>query len=582
MMKDLRQSIGGLKGAVVRLFFSDNQFIEGTLIAVKVDHLVVEANEKVFYIALKQLYGISKNAKDNRVSRQNPPFIDKNRLTDVLNSMKYNIITINGMYNKLLVGLLISISEDCIMLVNRDELHFINYSSIFNVYDGIYEQEKIQSDSTLELRSKVKQNTEQLIETPAILIPLTLEPVQDKIAESSFLEKNPSPSHENIHDENWLEIKATELSITENPVTKSDGNSPMSSQKRSVVETEPDKQQEKVFLESKDSSQSKVKEVVLSSQADQLIMSSNDVNLKPLTVHNVENEIVNENQLISKSDYVTKETKEELIQQPPNEEIDDQLVIQESINEKLQPLCNVEDNFIDMELKEGIEEVTIEEKEILSDKIVIVTNVKQEDLLAHESINNQALLNEKELNKHLDPHFNQMNHNGLEEGLHNLMNKDSEAVPKSYLGGTSMKKKFYLIEPLSKHKIKQSHELKNIPFETETHSNCPTQDERILENLMAIPCQTPPLEMKVKSDTLQMENHKSSLDEKVLFEAQYFALMKHAERMMDSIDSSQNGIKNISPEGKVMIKNQYLSLFKSAKKMYIQLNEERNKRFVRM
>ncbi|MDN4492746.1 DUF2642 domain-containing protein [Ureibacillus aquaedulcis] len=586
MIKDLKQSIRGLKGAVVRLFFSDNQFIEGTLIAVKEDHLVVDANERIFYIALKQLYGISKNAKDNRVARQIPAFIDKNHLTDVLNSMKYNIITINGMYDKLFEGLLISISEDCIMLVNRDELHFINYSSIFNVFDGIYEQEKIQRDNSPELGKTVKQKTEPLIETPAILIPLNLEPLQDKIAESSFLEKNPSSSEENIHEINLLEMKATELSINEYRVLKSDGNSPMSSLEKPSVENGLDNRQENVYFESNDSSQPEINEVVLSTSAESKIKVSNDAELKLIAVKKVENEIVNETKTSFKPDLETKEVIEEkFIQQPEENEIDDQL------NSDLQPLCHVEDKSTDLETKETIEEVVTEQNEMLTDKFSVVPNAEQEDLFTHESHDNKEYLNEKELCEKLDPNFNQKDCTEVEVGSNSLMNSDSEILAQSTItqsaqhcdvGGTLLNKKFNLIGSLSKHKIKQSFETDNVSFESVTHSISPMQHERDRENLMTIPCLTQSLETEETSDRLQMENHQSTMDDKVLFEAQYFALMKHAERMMDTIDSSQNAIKNMSPEGKVIIRNQYFSLFKSAKKMYNQLNEKHNKKFVRM
>lgn len=534
MMKLLRKSIGGLKGAEVRFFFNDSQYIEGTLIAVKEDHLVVDVNGHVFYIALKQIYGISKNAKDNRVSKHIPPFIDKNHLIDVLNSMKYNLITINGMHNKLLVGLLISISEDCIMLVNHTELHLIDYSSIFNVFDGIYEQEKTVSDNPPELGTTIKQNTEQLIETPAILIHLNLEPLQDKIAESSFLEKNPSSSEEDIDEKMLLEKKAAERSITKDVLLKSGGNVPVSSLIEAMTETELDKPREKVFLESKDSSLSEINNVVLSSSEQNITKSSVDLNLKPYILNDVENEI----KMTFDSDVEPKEIIEEkLIQQTNNEEIDDLHVLQISNNENQQPRNHIADKSVDIKANKSLEI----DDEILLHKKSKDINVNQEDLLSDESLNFQVNPDENELYK-----------------------------------------KFYLTEPLSKHKIKQTLGHKNITLEKNTHSYCTMQDKTVQKNIMAIPCQTPFFEPKYKSETLQKENHESSLDEKVLFEAQYFALMKHAERMLNTIDLSQNCVKNITPEGKIIIKNQYLSLFKSSKKMYNQLKEERTKKFVRL
>jgi len=664
MMKEFRKSIGGLKGAEVRFFFNDNQYIEGTLLEVKEDHLVVDVNEKVFYIALKQVYGISQDVKDNRVLKQIPPFIDKKHLTDVLNTMKYNIVTINGMYNKLLEGLLISISEDCIMLVNHDEIHLVSYSSIFNVCNGIYEQKAKQDDDLQQIKTRRKQNTELLIETPAILIHLNFDPLQDKIAESSFLEKNQNSGKLELDDEKVLEKKAANLSITENILFESDGNSPTSSLIESMEQTELDQPLEQVVLESKESNLSDINEVVTSPGEEKLGQIFVDEDLQLLSKV-IEQEIVEEAITVSNPYSELKEDIEDHLVQEHNEEIYEQKDAQLFNNEIIQPLSHNDDEIVaaestnleqideeviseeidpldektnnnkvnqeelkvdefevtvnsDFEMNETInseliqldnnEEVANQPKELLSSvenhhsqpgnvddgmviessssKTVIDEEILEDEVhildeqsfvvyeqqkvwLDNESLNFQSNINENVLSEE------QKKVDSTEKKLMKMDSEDSinpennERVTKS---ATYMARKFYLIEPLSKHKLKQIPANESESLETESQSNCSMKDKADQKNLLEVPCYTRSLE---KTESLQVKStYQSSINEQLILEEQYLSLMKHAERMLKKMDSSENC--------EVIIRNQYLSLYKSAKKMYNQLKEQRIKKVVEM
>ena len=123
----------------VGLFLSDNQFVEGVLLDVKQDHLVVDVNQNVFYFALQHIQSLSKNAKDFPVSSEIVPYLDRNYLVDVLKALRYNWVTINSLSNKIHFGVLSRIYEDHIILINNEELLYIQKSYISNIYKGIYE-----------------------------------------------------------------------------------------------------------------------------------------------------------------------------------------------------------------------------------------------------------------------------------------------------------------------------------------------------------------------------------------------------------------------------------------------------------
>ncbi len=279
MMDGFKKSIGGLKGAKVRFFFKDSQFIDGILIAVKQDHLVVNLDEHVFYFALKNIYGISQKVKDTQVSKQTPLYIDKNYLTDVLNSIKYNYITINGLSKEIYDGVLMSILEDCIVIVNNTGIHFINYSKINVVIDGVFEHTVKQGDDIQEQITNAQQNTEQTLETAAISIQSSLEPTQDKIVASSFLEKIPSQTAEMMDIESQLEKKEANLSDTKEV---SEEKTPTSSHVEKMTETEDEKNKGEVVFESNEVTLSDIKEDMLSSGEENLSMGSFEDNQKVL------------------------------------------------------------------------------------------------------------------------------------------------------------------------------------------------------------------------------------------------------------------------------------------------------------
>lgn len=148
-MKDdnFKTSIGVLKGLKIGLFLNDKQFVEGILLDVKQDHLVVDVNHNVFYFALQQIHAITNNAKDFHVSPKIiVPHLNKNLLTDVLKALKYNWVTINSLSNQRFVGLLSRITEDHIQLINNEEQLNISKSYISNIYNGIYEINELQVD----------------------------------------------------------------------------------------------------------------------------------------------------------------------------------------------------------------------------------------------------------------------------------------------------------------------------------------------------------------------------------------------------------------------------------------------------
>lgn len=125
----------------IGLYLRNSKFVEGILLDVKQDHLAVDVNGNVFYFAFEHIGAISKNAKDYSVYPETDSYPKSNDLTDVLKVLKYNWVTINSLSNQALFGVLTSIVEDHIILINNQDLYYVPKSYISSIHKGISKME---------------------------------------------------------------------------------------------------------------------------------------------------------------------------------------------------------------------------------------------------------------------------------------------------------------------------------------------------------------------------------------------------------------------------------------------------------
>ena len=143
-MRELKfeKAIRDLINTKIGLFLSNHHFMEGDLLAVKQDHLVIDVNQNVHYIPLQHIKALSKNAKDYRVTSTPVPYLDIRQFTEILNVLKYSWVTINGPEKDSHFGVLNRIAEDHIVLINQTELLYIPTSYISNIH-GVLPQQQI-------------------------------------------------------------------------------------------------------------------------------------------------------------------------------------------------------------------------------------------------------------------------------------------------------------------------------------------------------------------------------------------------------------------------------------------------------
>ena len=163
--RDFKKSLSVLKDREIIIFLSDNQFVEGILLDVKQDYLVVNVNQNIFYIALKHIQGLSKNAKGFRMSPQVMPYLNKDNLTDLLMALQYNLISVNSLGKQAFFGMLSKISDDHITLIDNMEQLYIQKSYISNIYKGKYELAESSSHTNAETNEQLESSTHTNAET---------------------------------------------------------------------------------------------------------------------------------------------------------------------------------------------------------------------------------------------------------------------------------------------------------------------------------------------------------------------------------------------------------------------------------
>ncbi|MFJ7936755.1 hypothetical protein [Sporosarcina sp. NPDC096371] len=224
-----KKLLDDLKGLKIGLFLSDNQFIEGVLLDVKQDHLVVDVNQNVFYFALPHIQTLSKNAKDFHVSSKVGPYLDRNYLVDVLIALRSNWIIINNLSDQKISGVLSGIFEDHIELINNTEILYISKSNISNIYSKISGKQMIllnnaeQLDIQQSYQTNINKEIYEMNEQPAGIS-------QDFVSHPNDETKEQSDSlqEEELHDSQYEEqVVFKQLQITNNNESEKNSKAPL-------------------------------------------------------------------------------------------------------------------------------------------------------------------------------------------------------------------------------------------------------------------------------------------------------------------------------------------------------------------
>ena len=153
----------------IGLFLNDKQFIEGTLLEEKEDHLIVEVNEQICYIPLQYIHVITKNLIEFALPTTHKPYIDKNKFADVLEAVKDHWVVINGFSTQVFSGVLSQTFKDHIMLINNQELLYMDKTVITYIYSNITKEHINMVNSMQDVEILNKQQEQVTTDSSSIL-----------------------------------------------------------------------------------------------------------------------------------------------------------------------------------------------------------------------------------------------------------------------------------------------------------------------------------------------------------------------------------------------------------------------------
>ncbi len=153
-----------LVGHRIGVYVNNGPYIEGRLIGVKNDHIIVRIGLDVLYFDIRKIHAVVNNARYAKPIVDQSSHVDKALFEDILVGFKYRLVTINGLSNQVFSGLLSKVTEDHVVLINKEDYYFIQKSMIANITEGIIEASANQESGDTSPGSKIKQSKEKQTE----------------------------------------------------------------------------------------------------------------------------------------------------------------------------------------------------------------------------------------------------------------------------------------------------------------------------------------------------------------------------------------------------------------------------------
>lgn len=171
----LKNELNALKGMKISLIFSNDQVVEGVLVDVKQDHIVVSVNQIIHYYVLNHICTLSHNTKDQPIKSKTVHYLNRSYLEDVLEELLYNWVTIKSFSNQSFAGVLSKITESHLIIIKNSERFFIQKTYLSTISSEISEENVILSNKkriesrrmdsslkNLKRETKVEQDNEKL------------------------------------------------------------------------------------------------------------------------------------------------------------------------------------------------------------------------------------------------------------------------------------------------------------------------------------------------------------------------------------------------------------------------------------
>ncbi|GIO28088.1 hypothetical protein [Ornithinibacillus bavariensis] len=148
----LGKVLHSLKGTNIGLFLKNDNYIEGVLLDVNEDYLIIAILDKIHYLTINHIIALSKNSRDYDLKGDRSTYLHAWSLDSVLEALKYSWVTINILSGKGTSGVLTDILSNYIVLVNNSKQLYFQKSCISDIYEGEHPEMKqdVQADKAEE------------------------------------------------------------------------------------------------------------------------------------------------------------------------------------------------------------------------------------------------------------------------------------------------------------------------------------------------------------------------------------------------------------------------------------------------
>ncbi|MGG0413341.1 hypothetical protein [Peribacillus simplex] len=140
--QNFQEALNSMIGFNISIISDDKTVHNGVVLEVKSDFIVIQMNpNKQCYFNLNQVYALSKNTKEFQVQIHDHEPIQKQSFTELINELKGHWVTINRDNNLSFDGFLSTVTNNYVVLLNKDKQLYVQLSNILYIFKGIDNKE---------------------------------------------------------------------------------------------------------------------------------------------------------------------------------------------------------------------------------------------------------------------------------------------------------------------------------------------------------------------------------------------------------------------------------------------------------
>ncbi|SIR87458.1 Protein of unknown function [Peribacillus simplex] len=140
--QNFQEALNSLIGFNISIISDDKTVHDGVVLDVKSDFIVIQINpNKQCYFNLNQVYALSKNTKEFQAQILDHELTQKQSFTELINELQGHWVTVNKDNNLSFDGFLSTVTNNYIVLLNKDKQLYVQLSNILYIFKGIDKKE---------------------------------------------------------------------------------------------------------------------------------------------------------------------------------------------------------------------------------------------------------------------------------------------------------------------------------------------------------------------------------------------------------------------------------------------------------